>query len=320
MARNGMDSKEQFMNAHRQFWADDFLYTSVGFGDFRGLAGWYTGEYLPYNALFPKTVFTQMIFAGERFTATTTTYGRAHWIGSFKGIDGAGKPVTMRITDFYVVEADGRISYNFMMIDWPDLLRQLGRPVLPAAKLHEGFVLPPAVMNGAPAPISQFAERSTAERCRQIVVGLLHRDLVEQSLNVSDWHPNAIWYGPVGIGLAEGSSQYRDHFIKLLRNSMKHPVLSLKVLTCEDTICGVHGTLYGNHTGNLFGLTPTRMRLGLRFGMHYRFDGDKVIEGWAMFDVPGLWEQVGMDMFKFAAAQAPKGSVIQPPLPPTSFY
>jgi len=233
MARNGMDTKEEFMTAHRPFWAHNFLYTSVGFGDFRGLAGWYTGEYLAYNALFPKTVFTQMIFAGEKSTATTTTYGRTHWMGSFKGIDGAGAQITIRITDFYQVDADGRITYNFMMMDWADMFRQLGRPVLPPAKLHEGFVLPPAVMNGAPAPISEFADHTSAERCRGIVKALLHRDLVEQSLNVSDWHPQAIWYGPVGIGLARGSSEYRDHFIKLLRSSMNGPVLTLKVLTCE---------------------------------------------------------------------------------------
>jgi len=83
------------------------------------------------------------------------------------------------------------------------MLRQLGRPVLPPAQLHEGFVLPPSVMNGAPAPISQFADHAAAESCREIVKGLLHRDLVEQSLNVSDWAPNAVWYGPVGIVLLE---------------------------------------------------------------------------------------------------------------------
>jgi len=319
MARNGMDTKEEFMTAHRPFWAHNFLYTSVGFGNFRGLAGWYTGEYLTYNALFPKTVFTQMIFAGEKSTATTTTYGRTHWMGSFRGIDGAGAPITIRITDFYQVNADGRITYNFMMMDWADMLRQLGRPVLPPAKLHEGFVQPPVVMNGVPAPISQFADRTAAERCRGIVKGLLHRDLVEQSLNVTDWHPRATWYGPVGIGLARGSSEYRDHFIKLLRSSMKDPVLTLKVLTCEDTICGAHGVLYGNHTGTLFGLQPTGKRLGLTYGMHYRLDGDKVVEGWAIFDLPGLWEQVGLDMFEIAAAQAPRAGAVQPPPPPSSF-
>jgi len=98
---------------------------------------------------------------------------------------------------------------------------------------------------------------------------------------------------------------------------MKDPVLSLKVITCEDVICGAHGTLYGNHTGTLFGLAATGKRLGLRFGMHYRFDGDKVVEGWAIFDVPGLWEQVGLDMFKFAASQAQGADAAQPPLPPS---
>jgi len=51
--------------------------------------------------------------------------------------------------------------------------------------------------------------------------------------------------------------------------------------------------------------------------MHYRFDGDKVVEGWAIFDVPGLWEQVGLDMFKFAVSQAQGADAAQPPLPPS---
>jgi len=97
---------------------------------------------------------------------------------------------------------------------------------------------------------------------------------------------------------------------------MKNPSLSIKVLTCEDTICGAHGTLYGDHVGALLGLAATGKRLGLRFAMHYRLKGDKVIESWAMFDVPGLWEQAGLDMFAVAAAQMPKEPLTQPPPPP----
>merc|ERR1719433_2307996 len=111
---------------------------------------------------FPETIFTQMLFFGDSRIATTTTYGKALWSGDLWGVKAPHQWVTLRITDFYNIRNEapgqGRISYNFMMIDWVDALRQIGRPMLPPAPLEEGTVLPPSANDGVPAPLSVLVQ------------------------------------------------------------------------------------------------------------------------------------------------------------------
>ena len=56
-----------------------------------------------------------------------------------------------------------RISYNWMMLDLPDLLRQAGRRVLPVAPLRDdGWFQPPRAMDGVPAPYSPLTDPAVA--------------------------------------------------------------------------------------------------------------------------------------------------------------
>eukprot|EP00443_Scrippsiella_acuminata_P019123 CAMPEP_0115256624 /NCGR_PEP_ID=MMETSP0270-20121206/46346_1 /TAXON_ID=71861 /ORGANISM="Scrippsiella trochoidea, Strain CCMP3099" /LENGTH=77 /DNA_ID=CAMNT_0002672291 /DNA_START=27 /DNA_END=256 /DNA_ORIENTATION=+ len=76
--------------------------------------------------------------------ATTTSYGNVFWSKALFGVPAAKKWVYFRVTDFYAARktgpARGQLYYNFMMIDFADLLRRVGRPVLPKAALPEGLV------------------------------------------------------------------------------------------------------------------------------------------------------------------------------------
>ena len=45
--------------------------------------------------------------------------------------------MTVRITDFYVSNREGRIAHNWMMIDQLDLLRQQGMHPLPLSPLPQ---------------------------------------------------------------------------------------------------------------------------------------------------------------------------------------
>ena len=118
--------------AMQPFWTPDFKYDSVyGIGNFTGLQSWFEGEHVHWNRAFDQVAFNQLIFIGEEASASTTTYATARWYGELAGM---GKPtggrVRVRICDFYRLAGD-RISYNWMMLDLPDVLRQAGRCAAP---------------------------------------------------------------------------------------------------------------------------------------------------------------------------------------------
>lgn len=93
-----------------------------------------------------------MIFAAEDTTATTTTYAVAPWTkGPFVGVGPPHKIVRYRIFDFYIIK-EGKIWYNWMILDTVHLLYQAGFDVLPNNKnpLKQGWVRPPNAMDGIP--------------------------------------------------------------------------------------------------------------------------------------------------------------------------
>lgn len=297
------------------FWREDVVYDSMPYGVFDSLHGWFDGEHLEFNRQFTDVVFTQMLFLGDASHATTTTYAVASWIGAVKGVapaapdgtDGAPR-VSFRITDFYKVDAERKITYNFMMWDVVDLLRQAGRAVLPPAPLpDEGFVRPPAVMDGVPAPLSAHVRPADAARARGLALRALREDWEEQRPGGSAaWRDDATWYGPAGFGVARGLAAYRAGALAPAHAALRDVTAEVEIVTCEGTFCGVLGTLAFTQVGEWLGEpAPAGGRAGrLRFGFHYRAEGDALVEGYAMFDLPGLFAQWGIDLYARAGGSA----------------
>lgn len=309
MARGGRDSASTFNANVAHYLAPDLLYESVGFGTWRTPAGWARGEENNYGMAFPETVFTQMLFFGDRNVSTTTTYGTAFWGGELFGIEGPKRWVNLRITDFYRIREDkpgwGRVAYNFMMIDWADVMRQVGRPVLPPATLEEGLVLPPAANDGVPAPLSALvqAESRDAKVARAVAETALHEDWSgEEAAAAQSWHPDLTYYGPGGIGLARNATAYREHVLAPFRQSFADRRVAVELFTCEGNYCAVLGRVQGRGRGRWLGLPCEGREVALRFAMHYRVVGGKVREGWTILDFPGFFQQLGLDFYGLAAA------------------
>lgn len=309
MARGGRDDAKTFQANVAQYLAPDLLYESVGFGTWETPHGWARGEETNYGAAFPKTVFTQMLFFGDHRVATTTTYGRAFWSGDLLSVKAPRQWVTLRITDFYSIREDGpglgRVSYNFMMIDWADALRQAGKRMLPKAELEEGLVLPPSANDGVPAPLSVVvqAEGRDEKVARRVSEAALEQDWSGGAEDLAkSWCSEFHFWGPGGIGLARNSSAYRDHVLLPFREAFTGRKVVVELSTCEGNYCAFFGRLHGEGVGDWLGLPTRGRKVAFRFAMHYRVIGDKVAEGWTIFDFPGLFEQLGMDFFTLAAA------------------
>ncbi len=92
---------------------------------FRGLREFQENWQRPFQAAFSDKVAIDeaRIFDGE----WGACFGAQHAVhsGEFMGVPATGKRVTIRYMDFWKVE-DGKIVDNWVMVDFPDVLRQLG--------------------------------------------------------------------------------------------------------------------------------------------------------------------------------------------------
>jgi len=140
------DNKTAWVDIMAQFFTEDMIYDTNyspdnTLGNSSGIEEWFYKEHIPWNMAFNNATFTQMIFASEEETATTTTYAKALWKGDLSTIPGSnrvGEEVTVRIFDFYQMRGD-KIYYNWMLLDMVQIMYYAGFRVLPEAPLRDGI-------------------------------------------------------------------------------------------------------------------------------------------------------------------------------------
>jgi len=307
MARGGRDDARTFDANVDQYMAPNMVYESVGFGNWKTPHGWAKGEEHNYGMAFPETVFTQMLFFGDEEIATTTTYGKALWKGDLFGVKAPKQWVTLRITDFYDIPMDStgrhRIRYNFMMVDWADTMRQIGRPVLLPSVLPEGLVLPPSANDGVPAPLSAVvqAEGRDPWQARKLVEKAWRSDWAGEGSARDHWDKEMTFYGPAGIGLAKGVETYDKHVLAPFREAFTNRTVEKLYSCCEGNYCALLGEVRGAAVGNWLGLPSKGKKVAIRIAWHWRVVASKVQEGWMIIDFPGLFQQLGLDFYVMAA-------------------
>ena len=119
------------LNDHRiddigEFFADDFRWMgNQGCGTKHGLAEFQENWQRPFQAAFSDKVCIDEVrlFMGEWAAA----FGRQKAVhsGTFMGIAPTGKRIEIRYMDFWKIK-DGKITNNWVMVDFPHVLAQLG--------------------------------------------------------------------------------------------------------------------------------------------------------------------------------------------------
>ncbi|TYB81064.1 ester cyclase [Maritimibacter fusiformis] len=105
---------------------DDFRWMgNRGCGTKTGLAAFRTNWQLPLRAAFTKREYKTERFICEDGWASCFGHIEATHSGSFMGIAPTGKRVTIPYMDFWKVE-DGKIADNWVSVDFPHVLAQLG--------------------------------------------------------------------------------------------------------------------------------------------------------------------------------------------------
>merc|ERR1712166_1737818 len=288
----------------KPFWTTNFVYDTVYtpspgvLGNSTTLRQWYDHEHIPFNLAFTNVVFNQMIFAGDDGTATTNTYATALFSNNFATVPHTGTMIHIRICDFYRMDGD-RISYNWMMLDMVGIMLQAGHRVLPEPPLRELWIQPPKTMDGIPAPLSAVVQPRDSIDAKKLVAEVLQSEWLDQNSSGAFWAKDMVWYGPVGFGVANGVEEYLSYFLKPLHAAFDRCEMQVDVLCCEGKFCGAHGYLHAVHTGGWLGQAATGKRVALRFGMHWHVDlvRRRVVEGYAMFNLPAVFKQMGVDLY-----------------------
>ena len=122
------------LNDHRisdigEFFAESFRWMgNTGCGTKHGLQAFQDNWQKPFQAAFGDKVCVDeaRLFMGEWAAAFGRQEATHH--GEFMGIPATGKRIEIRYMDFWKVE-DGKITDNYVMVDFPHVLAQLGHDV-----------------------------------------------------------------------------------------------------------------------------------------------------------------------------------------------
>ncbi len=120
----------------RDFFAEDFWwYGPAPIGSFRGFTDYERGHAMPFLTAFPDRVGGNHrarfgdgdYVASTGWPSITATHRGSGWLGTAA----TDTPLTMRVMDFWHA-TDGLLDENWVMIDIPDVLNQIGIDVFAA--------------------------------------------------------------------------------------------------------------------------------------------------------------------------------------------
>ena len=120
------------------FWVPNMMwYGPGGIGTTRGIDNFYRFHEGPFNEAWPDFKGGNHVarFGDGPFVASTgwPSIRGTHTGGDFLGLAPTGKPITMRVMDWWRRDG-GLLAENWIFIDLPDLFRQLGRDLFAEAR------------------------------------------------------------------------------------------------------------------------------------------------------------------------------------------
>ena len=133
-------------NNMSDYFHDDFRWmANTGCGQKIGLDEFRRNWQLPFRAAFSERDYHEEARIAQGEWVSSFGYINARHTGEFMGIPPTGKPVKIKYTDFWKVK-DGKIADNWVNVDFPHVLAQLGVDVFNGMGWEiydEGIEIPP---------------------------------------------------------------------------------------------------------------------------------------------------------------------------------
>jgi predicted ester cyclase len=242
------------------------------------------------------------VYKDHRWIAAT-----GYFIGTFVndlfGIPASKRPLHLRFTELVQLKSE-KIATYYIIIDFLDAMHQVGVNPLRKSLGHDGLMMPPASMDGL-APIETSHEQG--EQSEQLVLSMLDELARFDGNSLSSmklenyWHPDFMWYGPAGIGMTRGISDFRKHHQGPFVFSFPDRVVDHKATIVKKgnyVSTGGWPHMHGSHlAGGWLGLPPTGRSIELRVIDIWRREHSLLKENWVGIDIIHMCKQMGLDVF-----------------------
>lgn len=267
------------------------------------------GLILPLRRALRPIIRRDEIFIG----GTTRRFGHGDWVaavthyvGNFVApilnIAPTQSLVFLRSGEFYRVE-NGKIVEAKILIDFLDLLRQIGRMPLPSL-LGTEMLFPGSATHDGILPNAPERSIATLDLVESMLRDLRAYDpeTFESSGQTGQegyWHDHMLWYGPAGIGTNftfEGFA--KDHRIPFLTAFPDRVGGDHYCRIGDGDYAAVSGwpSMTMTHQGDYLGVKATHKKLTLRVMDFYRCAEGKIMENWVCLDYLELFQQMGVDL------------------------
>ena len=235
-----------------------------------------------------------------------------HLVGTFQhdwlDIPATHGVVYVRYGEFHHL-VEGKIATSHVLVDFLDLMRQVGFwPIAPSLG-REGRWPAPATQDGL-LFTAQDPKRSqeSLELILQMHQGLVsydgsqpNREGLDSMNQVRFWHPNMMWYGPSGIGSTRGLAGFETyHQVPFLMAFPDRGGINHYAEIGDGDYVGTGGwpSITATHLGgNWLGLSPTGRHVKIRVMDFYRCEGNRIKENWVPFDIIDMLMQFDVDVF-----------------------
>lgn len=229
-----------------------------------------------------------------------------HYQGTFRkplcGIPANHKVVNLRSCEVHRL-VEGRIFHSYVLIDFLDLMNQVGLwPLVPSLG-SEGLWPGPATSDGV-----RDALESPSEDNKSIEVVLQMHHALHQfdGINIESmpmdeyWTPNFQYYAASGIGTSRGLTGFRCHHQIPFLNAFPDRKGSghyIRISEGNFAVTGGWPSVEATHRGEWLGLPGTGKTIGMRVMDFYRLEDGKIAENWVPIDIIHALKQMGFDVF-----------------------
>lgn len=287
---------DEIINRLRGALADDVAF--YGFYPLRRLQG---AESLlaqlwgPMLRALPDLLRRPYILLASSFEGRGWVASTGDFIGTFVedwlGIPSSRATVRFRYGEFCRVR-DGKIAEIRLLVDLPDLIRQVDRVILPASYGRDMWIPGPLAGDGVSLERIDEAESAvTSELVEAMIFGGLNKyDQKHQDSQGLErfWSDDMVWHGPVGIGSAYGMEEFlRDAQGPIVGAFPDRKGVGHQARIAEGIYAASTGwpSLVGTHCGDFLGWPPTGRQVGWNIMDFWRRDGALLRENWVLIDL-----------------------------------
>lgn len=273
-----------------------------------GSEGIATGFWNPFQDAFPDILRRPYIFmGGTNFDGTTWVASTGDFIGTFANewldIPASGNSIHIRYGEFCKV-FDEKISEIVLLLDIPDLLRQLSYQIIPPSLGKEIWIPGPLAGGGnllTPQDVSE--SKKTIDLVESMLFGLMkYNQKDKDSMGQNQyWRQDMLWYGPSGIGTTYGLSGFEDnHQLPFLKAFPDRKGGHHRARFSEGRFAASTGwpSIYATHSDTYLGLKGAGKKITMRVMDFWTRDKDLLYENWVFIDFLDLLMQLDTDILE----------------------